>query len=46
MEFFIVVSGRALIQERNIFSDEVIEFEVSSDNIQAVHKMCIRDRWK
>lgn len=38
-EFFIVVSGRALIQERNIFSDEVIEFEVSSDNIQAVHML-------
>lgn len=38
-EFFIVVSGRALIQERNIFSDEVIEFEVSGDNIQAVHML-------
>lgn len=38
-EFFIVVSGRALIQERNIHSDEVIEFEVSGDNIQAVHML-------
>lgn len=38
-EFFIVVSGKALIQERNIFSDEVIEFEVSGDNIQAVHML-------
>ena len=38
-EFFIVVSGRALIQERRIGSDEVIEFEVSGDNIQAVHML-------
>ncbi|MBR8759084.1 capsular polysaccharide biosynthesis protein CapF [Porphyromonas levii] len=38
-EFFIVVSGRALIQERQIHSDEVVEFEVSGDNIQAVHML-------
>ena len=38
-EFFIVVSGKALIQERRIDSDEVIEFEVSGDNIQAIHML-------
>lgn len=38
-EFFIVVSGNALIQMRNVYSDEVIEFEVSGDNIQAVHML-------
>ena len=38
-EFFIVVSGHGLIQERKIGSDEVIEFEVSGDKIQAVHML-------
>lgn len=38
-EFFIVVSGHALIQERRIGSDEVIEFEVSGDKIEAVHML-------
>ena len=38
-EFFIVVSGKALIQERKIGTDEIIEFEVSGDNIQAVHML-------
>ena len=38
-EFFIVVSGHALIQERKIGTDEVIEFEVSGENIQAVHML-------
>lgn len=38
-EFFIVVSGRGLIQERRIGSDEIIEFEVSGDRIQAVHML-------
>ena len=38
-EFFIVVSGHGLIQERKLDSDEVIEFEVSGDNIQAVHML-------
>ena len=38
-EFFIVVAGHALIQERKIGTDEVIEFEVSGDNIQAVHML-------
>ena len=38
-EFFIVVSGRALIQERRIDSGEVLEFEVSGDAVQAVHML-------
>lgn len=38
-EFFIVVSGHGLIQERKIGTDEVIEFEVSGDKIQAVHML-------
>ena len=38
-EFFIVVSGRGLIQERKIGTDEVIEFEVSGDKIEAVHML-------
>jgi UDP-2-acetamido-2,6-beta-L-arabino-hexul-4-ose reductase len=38
-EFFIVVSGRALIQERKIGTDEVMEFKVSDDKIEAVHML-------
>ncbi len=38
-EFFIVVSGRGLIQERKIGTDEVIEFAVSGERIQAVHML-------
>lgn len=38
-EFFIVVSGRGLIQERKIGSSDIIEFEVSGDNIQCVHML-------
>lgn len=38
-EFFIVVSGHGLIQERKIGSDEVMEFEVSGDKIQAIHML-------
>lgn len=38
-EFFIVVSGRALIEERKIGSDEVLRFEVSGDDIKAVHML-------
>ena len=38
-EFFIVVSGHALIQERKIGSDEIMEFEVSGEHIQAVHML-------
>ena len=36
-EFFIVVSGHGLIQEREIGTDDIIEFEVSGEKIQAVH---------
>lgn len=38
-EFFIVVKGRALIQQRNISTGEKREFEVCGDNIQAVHML-------
>ena len=38
-EFFIVVKGHGLIQERKIGTEEVIEFEVSGENIQAVHML-------
>lgn len=38
-EFFIVVSGKALIQERRIGSDEVLDFYVSGDKIEAVHML-------
>lgn len=38
-EFFIVVAGHGLIQQRKIGSDEVVEFEVSGDKIQAIHML-------
>lgn len=38
-EFFIVVSGHGLIQERKIGTDEVLNFEVSGDNIEAIHML-------
>lgn len=38
-EFFIVVSGRGLIRERKLGTDEVMEFEVSGERIQAVHML-------
>ncbi len=38
-EFFIVVAGKGLIQQRKIGTDEVIEFEVSGDRIEAVHML-------
>ena len=38
-EFFIVVSGKGLIQQRKIDSDEIIEFEVSGEKIEAVHML-------
>ena len=38
-EFFIVVSGRALIQQRKIGTDEVLNFEVTGDKIEAVHML-------
>ena len=36
-EFFIVVSGTGLIQQRKLGTKEVLEFPVSGENIQAVH---------
>ena len=38
-ELFIVVKGHGLIQERKEGTDEIIEFEVSGDNIQVVHML-------
>ena len=38
-EFFIVVSGRALIEERKIGTEEVLKFEVSGEKIEAVHML-------
>ncbi len=38
-EFFIVVSGHGLIQERKIGTDEVIEFEVFGEKIEAIHML-------
>ena len=38
-EFFIVVAGHGLIQERNLNSGETIEFEVTGDNIQCIHML-------
>jgi len=38
-EFFIVVAGHGLIQQRKLGTDEVLEFEVSGDKIEAVHML-------
>ena len=38
-EFFIVVAGRGLIQQRKVGSDEVLNFEVSGEKIKAVHML-------
>ena len=38
-EFFIVVSGKGLIQQRKIGTDEVLNFEVSGERIEAVHML-------
>ena len=38
-EFFIVVAGRGLIQQRKVGSDEVLNFEVSGEKIEAVHML-------
>lgn len=38
-EFFIVVSGHGLIQMRKVDSDEVLNFEVTGDKIQAIHML-------
>ena len=38
-EFFIVVSGKGLIQQRKVGTGEVLNFEVSGESIQAVHML-------
>ncbi len=38
-EFFLVVSGHGLIQERKIGTDEIMEFEVSGDKLEPVHML-------
>ena len=38
-EFFIVVSGHGLIEERKIGSDEVLRFEVTGEKIEAIHML-------
>ncbi len=38
-EFFIVVSGHGLIQQRKVGSDEVLDFEVTGEKIQAIHML-------
>ena len=38
-EFFIVVSGHGMIEERKIGSDEVLRFEVSGERIEAIHML-------
>lgn len=38
-EFFIVVSGHGLIQQRKVGTDEVMEFEVSGEKIEAIHML-------
>ena len=38
-EFFIVVSGHGLIQQREVGAGEVLNFEVSGEKIEAVHML-------
>ena len=38
-ELFIVVSGHGLIQQRRIGSDEVLEYEVSGDKVEAIYML-------
>ena len=38
-EWFVVVSGHGLIRERNLGTDEVISFEVSGDELQAIQML-------
>jgi UDP-2-acetamido-2,6-beta-L-arabino-hexul-4-ose reductase len=38
-EFFIVVAGHGLIQQRKIGTDEVLNFEVSGEKIEAIHML-------
>ncbi len=38
-EFFIVVAGKGLIQQRKVGSEKVLNFEVSGDRIEAVYML-------
>ena len=38
-EFFIVVAGHGLIEQRRVGSDEVLRFEVSGERIEAIHML-------
>ena len=38
-EFFIVIKGHALIQERNLLNNEIYEFNVSGNKLEAVHML-------
>ena len=38
-EFFVVVSGHGLVQQRKVGTDEVLNFEVSGEKIQAIHML-------
>ena len=38
-EFFIVVGGHGLIRQRKIGTDEILDFEVSGEKIEAVHML-------
>ena len=38
-EFFMVVAGHGLIQERKVGTDEVLEFEVTGEEIKAIHML-------
>ena len=38
-EFFIIVSGRGLIEQRRIGTDKVISFEASGERIEAIHML-------
>ena len=38
-EYFTVVSGHGLIQERNLNTGEIVEFEVTGDDIQCIHML-------
>ena len=38
-EFFIVVSGRGLIQQRKVGTEDVLNFEVSGEKIEAIHML-------
>ena len=38
-EFFMVVAGKGMIQQRRVDSDEVLNFEVSGEKIEAVHML-------